>query len=557
MNNLPADKPSALQVTNDKDRIAVARATHDALMAARVDAVEHMSPTQRSEYDAAVIVGAEALARVREAKANGMQRHVSDVWAVVMPDRLADIKIAGKDISKIEWQRSHAGVATALFVLEILFIMTKAELAAVAVPTGNWGNRKVDVARGDSMHTAVRIRSLLSGNSMLLTDADKYVVNANMIVKLKMARPKGITTTNDTETAATKAMHALIGLDERLEVVFCTEFRLADCAMRKLGSADLAAYAADQTKSTNVQSNGRLNFNTNVGEALKIIGGGDFKSKEPSRGVVARWERMSLTLIGMENGIVKVVWYLQGQEALDMLARFPAGQRFEPMLYPKIASSHPFTKEINKPYWRFDVGDVSVAMAEAECTRLLQAKCNYATGDFAALKLLNFWSRDLSQIPLDNHKKEQQAFDRIQELLAPFGAIVSRDPADNYGATDWHVITANNDARIQNKRVSPGKTASNDIFGMHGNTGKRYDLLVDFDSLDVYDLRTDVVYSLPARMLSAADGQPVPYLSAEELSKCTVNISVAWKARHAPYCCNLRTDKGVMKYLQLQDERAL
>ena len=34
---------------------------------------------------------------------------------------------------------------------------------------------------------------------------------------------------------------------------------------------------------------------------------------------MARWQRMSLTLIGMSDGVVKVVWYLRGQEALDML----------------------------------------------------------------------------------------------------------------------------------------------------------------------------------------------------------------------------------------------
>ena len=96
---------------------------------------------------------------------------------------------------------------------------------------------------------------------------------------------------------------------------------------------------------------------------------------------------------------------------------------------------------------------------------------------------------------------------------------------------------------------------TSDYFSMHGNRGKPYDLMVDFDSLDVYDPRTDVVYSLPARVPSAADGEPMPYLSEMELSKGTVRLSVAWSARHSAYRCDLSTAEGAEKYLRLQDER--
>ena len=542
-------------------RIAVARATHSALMAAREEAVERMSPTQRDQYDAAMAATAEPLARLREAKARGEKWGSTDVWAVAAPNRMADIMIAGHDISQQDWQRSHDGVATALFVLDILLLTTAADLAAVQVPRGWYGHRKVDVARGEAMHAAVGINDILTGNTQLQTDAEKTAINGKMSATLKAAMPKGIATNHHTETAATKAMHAIIGLDKVLEVVFCTEFRLADEAMRLLGSADPATYAGNQTKSSNVGSNGRLNFHTTVGEALKIIGGGDFKSKTTCE-VVARWERMSLTLIGMDAGVVKVVWFFRGQYALNMLAAFPDDQTFQLRLYPKNASSHPFTNAINSPRWRFDIGtdrkasgDVPATTAESERTRLRDDIYDFTTGDFAAHKLLDFWNRDMSQIPCESHKKEQQTFDRIEELLAPSGARLVRDPADNYGATDWHVLTPDNsDARIQNKRVSPGKTVGNDYFNM---AFKSYDLMVDFDSLDVYDPCTDIMYSLPARVLSAADGTAVPYLSAEDLSKGTVCLSAAWKARHAPYRCDLRSQEGVLKYLRLQGERGV
>ena len=543
-------------------RIAVARATHTALTAARAEAVERMTSPQRDQYNAAVTATAEPLARLQDAKARGERWPMSDVWAVAAPNRLADIRIAGKDIGLLEWQRSHDGVATALSVLNILLLMTAAELAAVEAQRGYYGDRKVEVARGDAVHAAVVINDLLRGSTQLQTDAEKTAVNAMKSAQQKAAQPQGATTNIDKETAATKSMHGLIGLDEVLEVEFCIEHRLADEAQRVLGSADPETYAGNQTKSSNAGSTGKLNFNTTVGYARLIIGGGAFKSKT-TRKIVARWERMSLTLIGMENGVVKVVWYLRGQEALDMLAAFPDDQSFHPRLYLKMVSNHAFTNAINNPWWRFDVGgdrkasgDVPAATAESERTRLRQAICEFTTGDFAAHKPLDFWNRDLTQIPLDSHKKEQQALDRIEELLAPNGARLVRDPADNYGATDWHVITqANNDTRIQNKRVSPGKTACYDIFSMSGNRGKPYDLMVDFDSLDVFDPRTDIMYSLPARVPST-DGE-VPYLSATELSKGTVRLSANWKACHAPYRCDLRTEEGVLKYLRLQDKRGV
>ena len=477
---------------------------------------------------------------------------MSNVWACVWPLFLVDSGWKDNDLREwTHWKRSYNGVASALFVLEFQLLTTPDELSAMVIlpRCGGWGARKVAVARGSIMCT-VKINAILTGNTKMQTAAEKAATNARMSVNMKASRPCGVATTQKQETSVTNALYMRIGLQC---AIFNIEFRLADVLI----AVPQLLYAGDQTKTSNMGDNGRLNFSLNIRDARLIIGGGNFISN--STGNVKSdvvWQRMSLTLIAMVAGVIKVVWYLRGQEALDMMKPFPEDQKFHLRLYLKRPSCHAFMKEINDSKWRFNVGASIAATAESECARLFEAINAFTTGDFAAKKPIEFWNYDRSQIPLVNHRKENDGFTQFGSILTQHhGGTVFRSPIDNSGPIDFHVITPNGkNVRIQHKLVTAGYTVGNDYFSMGGNRGVPYNLLIDFDSLDVYDLRTDIVYSLPARIMTA-DGKIISYISPDELYKSTVNLSKAWKKRHAAYCCDLKYADGVIKYMRLQDER--
>jgi hypothetical protein len=499
-------------------------------------------------------------ALVEAEKARAQDPSVSRAWIMAEPYRIALGAARGVDISFRDWQRSHDGVTTALRVCGFTLLTTAEELAKV-LPNGSWGQRKVDVARGDVVRMGVQFNHLLKGHTKLMSDDEKDEVNAKMRAKLKAAQPKGVTTTLDIETKAINDLNALIGLEDHLEIVHGTEFRCADVLMRPRSSGGIndsgeRTYVGDQTKSAHVQRSGRVFFSIDVGKACLIIGGGDFVGK--SGNVFAVWKRMSLTLIGMSTaGAPTVVWFLWGQGALDMIRNFPDGHKFQPRLCLKTASTNKFTETLNSPEWRYDVGQGSEATKMSERRRLLEAKCAFATSDYAAKETIRFWHYDFSQIPLDSHRKEQLILGRLAEQLRGL-CTIEKKPSDNSGPVDFRVtLPLGNVTRIQSKMVTAGKTSNQDAFCMRKPNQLPYNLTT-FDSLDITDVRDDITWTLPTHVRNDDNelGGIVPYFSAEELDKNTVCLTKHWREKHEKYRCDLKTEVGRHKYVALQEGRA-
>jgi hypothetical protein len=500
---------------------------------------------------------------VEAEKARARDPSVSRAWKLAEPYRIARGAARGKDISFRDWQRSHDGVTTALRVCGFTLLTTAEELATANVPpNGIWGYRKVDVARGDVVRIGVRINDLLNGKSKLMSDEEKDEANAQRRAKQKAAQPKGVATSTEIETKAINDLHALIGLEDHLEIVHGMEFRCADVLMRPHSSGGIndsgeEPYVGDQVKSSHVRSDGQENFNIDVGQACRIIGGGNFVGR--SGKVIAVWKKMSLTLIGMDSkGAPTVVWFLWGEKALDMLVDFPDGQTFRPRLFLRRTSTNTFTEAMNSPEWRYDVGQGSEATKMSERRRLLEAKCAFATSDYAAKETLRFWHDDLSQIPLDSHRKEQLILNGLAELLRGL-CTIARNPKDNCGPVDFRVTLPDGKiTRVQSKMVTAGKSSGKDYFHMRKTNGVPYDLTT-FDSLDITDVRDDITWTLPTHVRNDELGGIVPaeYFSAEELDKNTVHLSQKWREKHEKYRCDLKTEVGRHKYVALQEGRAM
>jgi hypothetical protein len=499
-------------------------------------------------------------ALVEAEKARARDPSISRAWKMAEPYRIARGAAQGKDISGRDWRRSHDGVTMALRVCGFTLLTTAEELANVP-PNGDWGHRKVDVARGDVVRIGVQINDLLNGKSKLMSDEEKDEANAQRRAKQKAAQPKGVATSTEIETKAINDLHALIGLEDRMEIVHGTEFRCADVLMRPRSSGGIndsgeQTYVGDQTKSAHVQRSGKVFFNhIDVGKACLIIGGGDFVGK--SGKVIAVWKKMSLTLIGMDSdGVPTVVWFLWGQRAMDMLRKFPKGQRFTPVLFLKRKSTNKFTEALNSPEWRYDIaGHGSEATNQSERRRLLEAKCVFATSDYAAKETIRFWHYDFSQIPLDSHRKEQLILGRLAEQLQGL-CTIEKTPSDNSGPVDFRVTLPDGKiTRIQSKMVTAGKTSNQDSCRMRKQNRLPYNLTT-FDSLDITDVRDDITWTLPTHVRNDDNELIVPYFSAEELNKNTVCLTKHWREKHEKYRCDLKTEAGRLKYVALQEGRA-
>ena len=97
-------------------------------------------------------------------------RSILDIWHAVDSQR-------PEGMNKVLWKQSHAGIAAALLHVGLVLKTTRQELDAMPIPLDKDGRqntayRKVQVMRNGILSQPVDIKSLLSGNSALKTDAE-------------------------------------------------------------------------------------------------------------------------------------------------------------------------------------------------------------------------------------------------------------------------------------------------------------------------------------------------------------------------------------------------
>jgi hypothetical protein len=529
-----------------------------ALAILAVEIGQPIKGTSMKEWEAAI----EKARKARISELELKKKTIKGAWEQTEIYRILLIAIRGVNISKQMWKRMYEGVFFAVTVIRgVEMRMTPQELADAPVPvdsngTERWGQRNIKVARSKA---TPQIDSILSEHTKMMSATELADVNATKSKILKENNPKGSINSLTKERQAIDALNKRLDLSEYLECEHGIEGRKNDIFYRindKTSNTDTTEkkYVADQVKSAGEYDDGKANFNITVGEILqKLLDG------------------QSVTLIAMEIpndpeepwSVVRVVWFLYGKDACEMLKKFDKTQKITPVVLQKAKSRTQFTNEFQSKKYRYNVSEPE------ECERLRNAKIEFASmkNVSARRETYKFWNCDESQM-CANHFKEQLIINAMDERLQVFEMSAKKHVDDNYSKVDVRVILPDGRySRVQSKMVSVRKCQ--DCFHMCASGGKPINLLLQIDSLEIYYAMRNWVYSLPARVINPKTGEMEPYLSDEEMSKITVGLSKKWKTKHSKYLCNLNDHdtevvdllndekKGLKHYIAFQKERLL
>lgn len=451
-------------------------------------------------------------------------RKLSDIWAAIDQQRI------DANMKSREWKQSFEAVKAALLHVGLILVTTREDFDALPVPNRSRGckdymARKVIVSKDGIVCPPTNIDSCLTGTSGLLTDSERAAINAAKSITMSLARPTGIAHSNAVETNAIDVLDELIGTHTVLYKEHLLENRLADVAYCPL-DADVkaAVFAGDQTKTSRATENGRVTFNAHhgvmsVAHMLSIL-----------------TSQMSLTCAGFAHeGDLEVVWLFYGQEAIQDLQMFDLKQQFHPRLHMKTPAVKPFTLLINQPKYRFDVGKIP-----DDRDRLLQRRVGIV--ERAQKHTLRFLNEDDSQIPGNNHRKEQQAFALTREACDLLGVVVYRTVTDGYTPVDFRVKGHDFESRNQDKLASK-KSCGLRPEGRHPYNPD------SFDILQITQLDTKIIYAIPMRR--HLDEQIVSHFTSDQLMKATICLGSQWQTDNAGFRHDLSTTEGSQSYVAI------
>jgi hypothetical protein len=503
-----------------------------------VECYEPIEGTSSEEWEAAIAKAEESRIFESESEEN-VKQSGARIQADIYRTQLNVIR--GENISMEDWKSTYEGNFFGTHVRGVKLLTTPKEFADAPVPEDRNGHRDlgkmmVKVSRGDVVETK-RLCHIMSGATKLLSATEKADVKAAMIKILKENNPKGSINTNTKELVAIKALNTRLELTDFLEYKDGIESRKKDGFSRVIDNTEETEkkYVAEQVKASGVR-NGSGNFNSTVGKFLPILLDGG-----------------SVVCIVMDKtwSVPLVVWYLHGEEAIEMLEKFDKSQRIQPVISPKKSSEHAFYIEFQSKKFRYNISD------PAECKRLRDAKIEFAKNVNSRRETYEFWNCDKSQMSPCNYK-EQLIINAMNEKLQVFNVFAKKHVEDNYSKVDVRVILPNGTySRVQSKMVTIREGNRTDFFHMCKKGGKPINLRVQIDGLDIYNATSNGVFSLPARVINPKTGKIEPYLSKEEMSKTTVTMTDPWRDLHMKYFCDLNDEAGVKKYIAFQKERIL
>ena len=339
-------------------------------------------------------------------------RSIKEVWDAVDNKR-------PKRMLKTDWKQSYHGVKTVMFSINYEMAITRDEFDNLEIPSDAkqkyYLKRKIRVSRNGVISDWTRICDLMSGNSSLLTNAERAAVNVASQNKQIMLKSKGVASTNALEISTIDKLNILVNLSDVLYHEHLIELRLGDVAyafddQNKLGPN----FVADQVKTAKVQNNGACPFRKNGKNSLKIK---DMIS-------IIR-NGMTLTCIGLSrDDQVEVVWFFNGELALSMLCQFDEELDFAPILFPKNKSTHPFTVAYHIPLFRYEV-----SVSTEESHRFLCSRIDaISTG---VKNTIQYFNEDFSQIPSKTNKTEQRAFNMMRKACVSVGSMIKRYHCDD------------------------------------------------------------------------------------------------------------------------------
>lgn len=438
-------------------------------------------------------------------------RKAIDVWK-----EIEDADLTWKE--RQTFRRSYGGVKKAIESLNLVMITSKSEFDNLDIPITRDGyrhydRRKIIVSRDGVISKPLRIDSVLTGNNGLLTDLEREAINVSRSQKRSSVLSKGTATNNNKEHSTIEELHRLIGLEKHLHHSYLDEHRLGDVAYSTNGNS----WVGDQVKSVRVSSYNDCIFNHSSG-LIKVKHILHYLDND-----------LSVTFIGKDrDDNIAVVW-LFTVDAVPMLNTFRPDQYFAPKLYLKRKSLNKFTLAYNHPDIRYDI-----KIKSSDTKRLLMKKIAFATSGTRHTN--EFFNEDLSQITSPSTKIEQQSFIITRDACASINIIVSRCVDDQYSKIDFRI----GNCRIQDK-------VANAVFNMRRQGGYPFNP----DKIDVFqvsDIAKHIVYAIPMRIKK--NNEVISFFSKEMLMKNTIWFRT-WKDQHEQYRCDLKTENGVTKYVEL------
>jgi hypothetical protein len=441
-------------------------------------------------------------------------RKLSDIWNAIDDQRKMNV---------IAWKRSYEGIKTAIEYIGLTMITTKEELDKMEIPVSRsgkkaYGYRKIDVSR-DGIISKSRINDILNGKNSLKTKEEMVVIHKKLGVYKNLVLPKGIATTHNSESKTVNDLDILIGISDYVHREHLVEFRLYDMAYCMMGDdINKEVFVVDQIKSSRENNNGRVTFNASSAPiTIKTI--------------VSILENGSLTFIGKnKDNIVDVVWFLYGNNIINILKNFNMTQTFQPILHLQVKSYNEFTNTMNDPMFRFDVGK-----SELECRRLLERKLEFIKN--GPKKSLMFWNENESQIPSISNIIEHESFLMTKNACKNIDIKIERRYEDAYGPIDFIV---NGKAKIQDKVGS-----INYSFRHYGRYPYNPD---DFDIFQVSDIVNNIVYAIPMRIVK--DNIVISFFTTEQLMKSTIRFGLKWKELHKIFKHDFKTNEGIVSYVK-------
>ena len=449
---------------------------------------------------------------------------ITDIWKAVEDQRPANVP-------KPRWQQSYDGVKAALKHAGFELITTPESFDHTVIPVFRkrkyYGARKVVVSRAGCRSQPIRIDSLLSGKSQLLTEDESLAVNQRRRTAMAIQRPKGVATNNIAESRAVDELDFLLGTINMLHRQHLYEFRLADIAYcLKEGAPPQSSvstmsldevWVGEQIKHAVAQKDGVCAFSCSnpmtIADMIMYLNAG-----------------LSLTCIGKTaDDKVDVVWFFDGPNDIECLTQFDKKQIFAPRLHLKRTSSNKFTQAYNAKEHRYDVGK-----SAEECKRLMERKL--AAVEAGVKRTLSFLNDDNSQICGENHQVEHKAFVFIREACARINVDVERFLQDAYGPVDFRVgsISRNQDKILRRQVKMRG-------LGSHPYNPD------DIDIFQLSDLDKQQVYALPMRLIK--DDQIVSFFSETTLMQEHLGCTAVWREANKQYLYDLTDEKGIQAYV--------
>ena len=443
-------------------------------------------------------------------------RKNSDIWKAIDDKRILAKK------KEYEWKQSFEGIKAAIEYIGLKLVTTKEELDTMEIPVPRsgkkaYGYRKIDVSR-DGIISKSRINDILNGKNSLKTKEEMVIIYKQDGINQSLNKPKGIPTSQNTESKTIDDLDILIGLTDFACREHLFENRLYDMAYCMIDDIDGEVFVADQVKSARVCEKGRLSFYMmngilNVGKMISIL------------------ENGSLTCIGKNrDNQVDVVWFFYSIDAINILNKFKTNQGFTPILHLQVKSYNEFTIAMNNPMFRFDVGKSS-----EECKRLLEKKLEFIKNGIK--HPLQFWNEDDSQIPCETHRVEQRSFTMTWRACNMIDIKVERKHEYSYGPVDFII---NGFVKVQDK-------VANKIFQMR-NVGRLPYNPDEIDIFQVSDLVNNIVYAIPMRVVT--NEIIISFFTAEQLMKINIKFGDKWKEDHKQFKHDFKIKEDILSYVK-------